>query len=270
MKYMHFNSSCPYAGLANQLKLLGYDTEDTEIALKMNLPYLIDYDANNKCYLAGAMLQSKKWFDLYLNPLGYQYIEKTYSKETLLTHLEQGMMFGISINEFQKHAVIFLEINRKSEYVFINNKWENSLENEYLHFEKHELLDRLPDKIIVGRINKCPRKKISFIPFFQDSIKIWRKLQKDINEFVYTEHTSNELINSMNQLFRPLLVDSLAMMKLLNNQEISNKIINTQSSYLNSIKKKQTLTLNNEFDCSQFDLVIDEIIALIYDKIGNQ
>ncbi len=39
MKYMHFNSSCPYAGLANLLDLHGLDTEDYKIALEMGCPF---------------------------------------------------------------------------------------------------------------------------------------------------------------------------------------------------------------------------------------
>ena len=40
MKYMTFNASCAYAGLANILERFGIETEDREIALAMGLPYL--------------------------------------------------------------------------------------------------------------------------------------------------------------------------------------------------------------------------------------
>ena len=43
MKYMTFNSSCSYAGLANLLSFYGVDIEDREIALQMGLPFLFDY-----------------------------------------------------------------------------------------------------------------------------------------------------------------------------------------------------------------------------------
>ena len=41
MKYMTFNSSCTYAGLANMLMERGIDVEDYEIALEMKLPFLL-------------------------------------------------------------------------------------------------------------------------------------------------------------------------------------------------------------------------------------
>ena len=40
MKYMTFNASCAYAGLANIPERFGIETEDREIALAMGLPYL--------------------------------------------------------------------------------------------------------------------------------------------------------------------------------------------------------------------------------------
>ena len=40
IKYMTFNSSCSYAGLANMLLRYGVDTQDREIALAAKLPFL--------------------------------------------------------------------------------------------------------------------------------------------------------------------------------------------------------------------------------------
>lgn len=76
MKYMHFNSSCSYAGLANLLELKGVDTEDDRIAGEMYLPYFLAFDAESECYQAGPMLQTADWFNLYLLPRGFRYVEK--------------------------------------------------------------------------------------------------------------------------------------------------------------------------------------------------
>ena len=64
MKYMTFNSSCSYAGLANLLSFYGIDIEDRKIALEMDLPFL--FDCEDGCYVSGPMLQGEKWFNLYL------------------------------------------------------------------------------------------------------------------------------------------------------------------------------------------------------------
>lgn len=57
MKYMTFNSSCSYAGLANLLAFYDIDVGDREIALDMGLPYL--FAKEQEKYLAGPMLQNQ-------------------------------------------------------------------------------------------------------------------------------------------------------------------------------------------------------------------
>ena len=49
MKYMHFKASCSYAALANLLEMQGYDTEDTIIALEMELPKLFSKEDGRHC-----------------------------------------------------------------------------------------------------------------------------------------------------------------------------------------------------------------------------
>ena len=46
MKYMTFNSSCAFAGVANMLAVWGVDQEDREIALGMGLPSLFAKERN--------------------------------------------------------------------------------------------------------------------------------------------------------------------------------------------------------------------------------
>ena len=131
MKYMHFNSSCPYAGLANMLERMGHDTEDFQIAIDMNLPLLLHYDEKTGYYQAGASLQSARWFDLYLNPRGYRYVEAACDKGDVLSLLKPGTMLGIQVSAQSRHAVVFLgETN--SVYSFLNNKWENAPEPDRL------------------------------------------------------------------------------------------------------------------------------------------
>ena len=106
MKYMTFNSSCPYAGLANLLSFQGIDTEDRSIALKMDLPYLFAYEDGQ--YLSGPMLQGAKWFNLYLRPIGFTFHENQLGREEagpyLLAH--PPAMLGLRVTPKSKHAVI--------------------------------------------------------------------------------------------------------------------------------------------------------------------
>ena len=56
MKYMTFNSSCAYAGVANLLELEGMEAEDRQIALDMGLPFLFSFQ--DGAYCSGPMLQT--------------------------------------------------------------------------------------------------------------------------------------------------------------------------------------------------------------------
>ena len=132
MKYMHFNSSCSYAGLANILAMVEHDTEDYQIALDMNLPYLLNYDEKSGCYQAGAMLQSEEWFNLYLKPRGFFYTEQWIEKNNLPDSLHPGMMLGLQVTPRSKHAVVFLE-KKDNLFCFLNNKYQNSSYNLLHH-----------------------------------------------------------------------------------------------------------------------------------------
>ena len=138
MKYMTFKSSCSYAGIANMLEQYGIDTSDREIALEMKLPYLFHYQ--DGVYLSGPMLQSAEWFDIYLNPLGFQLIEKKISAEKIADYLKEQKtaMLGIKMGNEGKHAVVYkgMELN---EFVFLNNKRENEEVPCEIRFTEEEL-----------------------------------------------------------------------------------------------------------------------------------
>lgn len=109
MKYMTFNSSCSYAGIANMLEQYGIDTTDREIALGMKLPYLFVYD--DGAYVSGPMLQKAEWFDIYLNSIGFQLIEKKISADKVVDYLKD-----------QKTAMLGIKMENVSEIIELCNK----------------------------------------------------------------------------------------------------------------------------------------------------
>ena len=48
-----------------------FAVDDRTIAMDMRLPYLFTYE--DGIYMAGPMLQSADWFNLYLNPVGFHF-----------------------------------------------------------------------------------------------------------------------------------------------------------------------------------------------------
>ena len=108
MKYMHFNSSCSYAAIANLLYLKGIDTEDSVIAKAIHLPYILLKDGG--AYLRGPMLQSKETFDIYLNSIGYEFVEKKHCKDDVIKTLK-AILNTTSISCF---AVMHTVVNGES------------------------------------------------------------------------------------------------------------------------------------------------------------
>lgn len=265
---MHFNSSCSYAGLANLLELLDYNTEDYKIALAMDLPCFIKYDSKTKTYVAGAILQSKEWFNLYLKPRGFCYNEVSLLRKEAINNLHFGTMLGIRISDNQKHAVIFIK-KKEEDYYFLNNKRENSQEKDVIKISKCNLLNSLPNEVVMGYITKYQAEKINIVPYYNDAILTWEKLQSDIQKFIKVEQSPKSLRESMNRLFRPLLVDELAMLELLDKKELVNDLKTLQGTFLKALKKNKSVVLNDVIDSHMIDKIINFIITIIHYKIKN-
>ena len=56
------------------------------------------------------------------------------------------------------------------------------------------------------------------------------------------------------------------MMRLLGQQELVLCLESLQTSFLNTVKKNQSVVLADEFDCLKFDEVIERIVTLIEKK----
>jgi hypothetical protein len=186
MKYMTFNSSCSYAGIANMLEQYGIDTDDKDIALAMNLPYLFSY--SDGAYLSGPMLQTAEWFDLYLNPIGYHLIEIAVSADCIDEYLktQKTAMLGISFGEKGKHAVVYTGIDSNS-FVFINNKWENEDSPSEIYLTKEELQKRIEPKVMIATLQQIPPKSINFNQKLHSSISVLRKSLEEIINLCDTE-----------------------------------------------------------------------------------
>ena len=262
MKYMTFNSSCPYAGLANLLEMYSIDTEDHQIALDMGLPYFLRYDRDTKCYQAGASLQSAEWFDLYLKPRGFCYVEKAYEKHQLAQKLEPMSMLGLQVTAQSKHAVIYLE-RANGSFLFLNNKWKESEEPERLTLTKEELLDRLPNIVVVGSLERCQPEQVDIAPYLQESLDTWEKLRTELQEYIACEQTPESLRESMNRLFRPLLLDGLTMMQLLKQKCQIGMLTELQGKYLSALRKNETVRLADSIEPNLVNQTIDGMISLV-------
>jgi len=260
MKYMTFNSSCSYCGLANLLSFYGVDTLDRKIALQMKLPYLFAFQ--DGCYLSGPMLQGAKWFNLYLRPLGFVFSECQWGREEACAHLQASCpaMLGLRISPERKHAVIFTGMEN-NKFQFINNKWQNSSEPETLSLTEKDLLARLDESIIIGHLEYAAPASVDFRPYLEDSFRVLQRLQKEINAFCAQEQTAVSLRAARNELFRPLLLDGVTMLELLG--ETAEPLKEIQTQFLRAVRENRPAVLAEVLDGPRLNAAIDEYGNLI-------
>lgn len=266
MKYMTFNSSCPYAGLANLLEMHGIDTEAHQIVLDMGLPYFLRCDRDTKCYQAGASLQSAEWFDLYLKPRGFCYVEKAYEKHQLVQELEPMSMLGLQVTAQSKHAMIYLE-QADDIFIFLNNKWKGSEEPEKLGLTKEELRDRLPAVVVVGFLERCQPGQVDIAPYLRESLDTWEQLRAEMQEYIACEQSPESLRESMNRLFCPLLLDGLTMMQLAQNDSQTQLLSELQRIYLKALRCNQSLTLADTMSPTLIDRAIAGMKSAVQDRM---
>ena len=262
MKYMTFNSSCSYAGVANMLAQYGVDTDDRTIAQKMMLPYL--FAKVDGAYLSGPMLQSADWFNLYLHPIGYNMLENRAEREQIPSTLlnTKTAMLGLRVSPQSKHAVVYQGMDNGN-YRFLNNKWQHTDEPEQLLLSEAELLSRLDDDVIVAALEPTPCKTVDFEPLFKQSIQTLDELKHDILSFCTSEQTPQAIKAAMNTLFRAILLDGLTMIELCAETALAEKLRIVQSEFMTAVKKNTTVILSEGISVDLLVEAIEEYTHLI-------
>ena len=262
MKFMTFNSSCSYAALANLLEYYGVETSDRDIALEIGLPYLFAREDGG--YISGPMLQSAKWYNIYLNPRGFDFREGKVSKERVCEYLRgtERAMLGIRVGENSKHAVIYIGID-DGKLRFINNKKEQSPEPDEFAFTESELMDRLDDTVMVATLAKIAPKSVDTSECFRESCTVLHDLKRDINEFCSQEKSAVEMRAAMNTLFRAVLLDGITMSELIGENEIVNKLKTVQNQLMGAVKANTSARLDSLLDLTLLNSAIDDYTALI-------
>lgn len=249
MKYMTFNSSCSYAGLANLLTSYGIDTEDRIIALQMGLPYLFAYEDGQ--YYSGPMLQGAKWFNLYLHPLGLTFTESQLNREEVPLFLQTHTpaMLGLRVTPDRKHAVIFTA-GREEEYHFLNNKHQTSPEPETLDLTGSALLSRLDETVTVGLLEKVEPSPTFIRPHLESSLNVLSTLQAELITFCSQEQSPAAQRQAMDALFRPILLDGVTMLELLEEDRLASNLRTLRTQFTKALKSSRPLILSSCLDMS--------------------
>lgn len=245
MKYMTFNSSCAFAGIANMLEKKGISVEDYEVALGMELPYLMVREED--AFLAGTMLQEKKWFDIFLKKQGFALLEETVKREAVPEYLAKTdtAMLGLRIDESKKHAVVFESVEREI-YSFLNNKHAESDEPDTVHLTEKELLERLDEEVRVATLISCEKETVDVMPLVHESALKLDELQYAILDFCEEEHSREEVLENLDRLFRPVLLEGVSMMELLQEEEVASQLREVREEFMQVVfrEKRQQLRLD--------------------------
>lgn len=266
MKYMTFNSSCSYAGLANLLEFYGFDTTDRTIALEMGLPYLLDYEDGT--YLAGPMLQGKRWFDLYLLPHGFNLVEIQLPRKDTAKYLcaQNHAMLGMHVSRRDKHAVVYCGA-QAGRLEFLNAKWENEPAPERFLLTEEELLDRLDDLVTIATLEPCIPRAVDLRPHKNVSLCLLVKLKQELHAFCSEPRTTAQLHDALNRLFRPVLLDGISMMNLLDETALVEKMQFLQRNLMQALRSGQEVLLSEVLPSKQQDNVIDLWCELIHNSM---
>jgi hypothetical protein len=255
---MSFNNSCSFAGLANLLAEKGIDTEDYKIALGMRLPYMLDKEGES--YLSGPMLQTKDWFHLYLAPLGFELDEKFLKKQDVIPYIRKAApaMIGVQIRSGVRHAVVYVGED-SGKMRFLNNKRKDSADPDDYLWTEAEFLEKIDrDITVAGCLAQTEKQFPDFAPRYERSLLVLDELQKDVNAVCKRAMDHETLCNYQETLFRAVLLDNIAVLKLTPEALLVEQFEKVQRQYLAALRTQQeTVVLAEYMDMGLLNEAID-------------
>lgn len=263
MKYMTFRASCSFAGIANMLEQFGVDTGDRAIALGMGLPWLFAWE--NGSYLAGPMLQSARWFNLYLHPIGFHLEEQPIPRSQAAEYLRQMKcaMLGLHTGN-GKHAVVYLGEDRGL-LRFLNNKWQNSDEPEEFTLSEQALCEKIDDPVMIASVRLIQPKQEDTISLRRKSCMILRENLTDIQKICAHPATVRELRRKMDSLFRAILLDAITMLELIEEEALAQQFTRLQAALLTALRLEPEITicLGDHLSAAELEKAVEAYIRLI-------
>ena len=249
------------------LEQYGVDASDRSIAMSMKLPYL--FSCRDGAYMAGPMLQSAEWFNLFLHPIGFEMIEKEIPAAQVPGYLKQQRtaMLGLHVSEDSRHAVVYIG-TQGSKLMFLNNKWEHNPAPAQLTLTEAELLNRIGSFAMVATLVQIDPKPVNLHRYMDESIPAIQKNLAEIKDVCSTPRTVGELRSMLNTLFRPFLLDGITMLGLAGETELANQFSHIQKIFLNALRQEPgtTIVLGKYLPIADLESAVDEYTVLIERK----
>ncbi|MCB2291062.1 hypothetical protein LGK97_15100 [Clostridium sp. CS001] len=270
MKYMSFNNSCSYAGIANLLLDYSIDIEDYQVAIETKVPYIFRYDEHWKRYVSGSMLQADRYFNFYLQNLSLQLVGNEFTKESALDFLKKlqcRAMIGLNVSNGRKHAVIYSGVEA-DKYIFMNNKRKDSQEPDFYRFSFNELLYKMDETVFISYLeNRLGGVKIDLTPEIKDSFFYLQEYKENVAGFCSEVQGVDALNKGMSTLFHAFFLDVYSMMVIIGEKQLSEGIGDLRNSYLQAMRLKQPLRLSEYISIEYFKKAIDEYKKIIHIRV---
>lgn len=270
MKYMTFNSSCAFAGVANMLESFGVDVDDRTIALGMGLPYLFRKEENGT-YLAGPMLQSAFWFNRYLNTIGFHMQETALPRCDVPQALLHGncAMLGLHLNGYGKHAVVYTGM-KGNRFCFLNNQWQHESTPSHVQLTKDELLVHLDSSVVLATLHAlgAPCQLSDDPAIFTESCRVLATMKRDLSVFCAVTQTHAAISSAMNRLFRAILLDGVTMLELARQEVLAKTLRALQSQLLAAFRAQKTVVLSDMLNLPALLDAVDAYAAWISTETG--
>ena len=259
MKYMSFQNSCSFAGVANLLEQYGVDAEADQIALGMHLPYMMERTKDG--YQAGSMLQTKKWFDLYLNPLGFELQETLLDREQVIDFLKgnEPCMIGIKVSPdaASRHAVVYTGAQNGT-LLFLNNRRKESSEPDSFRWTEEDFFNLMDRKTIpIASVVRCEKKEASLGARYQETLIALADVKEKVNYICRHAMDVRFQLESRETVFRAILLDNIAVLKLTEETELTHLFEIIQGQYLSALAQKKKLVLEEYMDMKLLDQALD-------------
>lgn len=244
-KYMHANSSCSYCAISYMVQDFDIDVTDIDIVKEINLPLMFEKNSNQ--YNSGFMLQSKKWFDLFLNPRGLELKELTFDKNPAVAFFKENKNVMIGLKTPQgKHAVV-LNGYKDGCFRFFNPTHEGSSgEEECFVLNEEALINSLDNKLSVAKIVSREKKSVDLKTNIVESISALLFYKNHLETFIENNADRETCRNNLD-LFRPLLLNGLTMMEIANETSLLSLMKQAQKRLLFFIRGIDENLNQNEF-----------------------
>jgi len=245
----------------------GLEYTDKDIALEMKLAYLFFIDSKNDEYFSGAMLQGKKWFDLFLNRHSYEFIENKYNKSDAVCFIKKTMrklMIGINLNT-GKHAMVYCPADTNL-YRFFNPHYEKDKVADFFVYSEEELLRLLDEEVLIGYVSYNSNIKSAELDAYCHSGNFLDKYVVDIIGFCSDEHTRDEILEVKESLFAGLMLSPIPLLEFEKEEEIVKCLKKLQLDFVSALKQTSSkIKLANYIN----PLELNSCVRKLKDSIKN-